>query len=66
MKAQELRSKTVNELKSEMHARLKEIFNLRMQKGAGEAAPKPHLFKIARRAIARIKTILREKEGSSL
>lgn len=64
MKATDLRTKSVDELKGEMLALLKEQFNLRMQKGAGQAQ-KPHLLKRARLNIARIKTILTEK-GSNV
>lgn len=60
MNAIEYRSKSVEELSDELLALLKEQFNLRMQKGAGQA-PKPHSFKKVRLAIARIKTILKEK-----
>lgn len=63
MKTSELRNKTIDELKNELFALLKEQFNLRLQKGVGQN-PLSHLFKKARRQIARIKTILREKEGS--
>lgn len=64
MKASELRNKNVEELTKELLALLKEQFNLRIQKGAGQP-PKAHLFKKVRLAIARIKTILKEK-GSSV
>ena len=60
MKALELRKKTVDELKGEMLALLKEQFNLRIQKGTGQL-PKANLLKIVRLNIARIKTILKEK-----
>jgi large subunit ribosomal protein L29 len=63
MKASELKSKSVGDLKGEMLALLKEQFNLRMQRGVGQVA-QTHLFRKVRREIARIKTILREKEGS--
>lgn len=63
MKSTELKSKTVSELKSEMLALLKEQFNLRIQKGVSQVT-QTHLFKKVRKEIARIKTILREKEGS--
>jgi large subunit ribosomal protein L29 len=63
MKVSELRNKTTDELKSEIQALLRELFNLRLQKGIGQN-PLPHLFKNVRRQVARIKTILREKEGS--
>lgn len=60
MKANELRDKSVDELKNELLALLKEQFNLRIQKGMGQA-PKPNLLKTVRLNIARIKTILNEK-----
>lgn len=60
MKAQDLRDKSVEELNKELLALLKEQFNLRIQKGAGQP-PKPNLFKKVRLDIARIKTILHEK-----
>lgn len=63
MKTSELRQKSVDELKKEMLGLLKEQFNLRMQRGAGSVA-KPHLFMRVRRDIARVKTILCEKEGA--
>lgn len=64
MKAAELRSKSVDELNTELLALTREHFNLRMQKGTGQA-PKSHLFKKVKSLIARIKTILHEK-GSAL
>lgn len=60
MKAADLRNKSIEELTKELMALLKEQFNLRMQKGIGQP-PKSHLFKKVRLAIARIKTILKEK-----
>lgn len=64
MKAVDLRNKSVEELNKELLALLKEQFNLRIQRGVGQA-PKPHLFKKVKLAIARIKTILNEK-GSTV
>lgn len=61
MKTNDLRNKTEAELKKELLELLKEQFNFRMQKGMGEV-PRPHLYKQVRRNIARIKTLLREKE----
>jgi large subunit ribosomal protein L29 len=62
MNASELRTKSVNELRDELAALFKEQFNIRIQKGIGQS-PQTHLFKKVRRQIARIKTILGEKEG---
>lgn len=64
MKASELREKNVDSLNAELLALLKEQFNLRIQKGAGQL-PKPMMMKNVRRAIARVKTVLNEK-GSSV
>jgi large subunit ribosomal protein L29 len=64
MKAAELKTKSVEELQSELMALLKEQFNLRIQRGVGQA-PLSHIFRNVRKQIARVKTILREKEGSS-
>lgn len=61
MNTTELKSKSVKELNSYLLDLLKEQFNLRMQKGVSEA-PKFHLYKNVRRNIARVKTILSEKE----
>jgi large subunit ribosomal protein L29 len=60
MKASELRAKTSDELNTELEALQKEQFNLRIQKGTGEA-PRTHNFRQVRRKIAQIKTILNEK-----
>lgn len=64
MMVEELRKKSTAELTSEMLDLLKEQFNLRMQKGMGEA-PRPHLYKKVRQEIARIKTVLAEKERAA-
>jgi large subunit ribosomal protein L29 len=58
----EIRKKTLDELKTELRELLREQFNLRMQKSFSENI-RPHSFKIVRRNIARVKTILREKAG---
>ena len=60
MKASELREKSVEDLSKELIASARELFNLRMQKGAGQA-PKSHLFKQVKRKIARVKTLITEK-----
>ncbi len=65
MNLTELRKKSVEELNSEILALLREQFNLRVQKGIGQT-PSPHLFGNVRKQIARVKTILSEKEGSSI
>ena len=61
MNATELRQKSVDELKLELLALRREQFNLRMQRATTGQASKPHLFKQARRNIARVKMVLGEK-----
>jgi large subunit ribosomal protein L29 len=60
MNPNELREKSVDDLKNELIALLREQFNLRMQKGLG-GSQRPHLFKKVKSTIAQVKTILREK-----
>jgi large subunit ribosomal protein L29 len=60
MKAYELRDKSAAELALELDGLLREQFNLRMQKGAGQLS-RPGQVKKVRREIARIKTVLNEK-----
>ena len=62
MKAAELRNKTIEELKKEHVELLREQFNLRMQKGSGQLA-KPHELHVVGKNIARVLTILTEKQG---
>lgn len=61
MKAAELRAKTLAELQAELTQELRALFNLRMQKGAGQL-DKPAEFMKTRRNIARIKTIIKQKK----
>lgn len=64
MKVSELRNKNVSDLLDELKNLLRESFNLRVQKAMGQPV-KPHVFTQARRSIARIKTLLREKAGNN-
>ncbi len=61
MKAKQLRDKSVKELEQELRERLREQFNLRMQQGSGQLS-RPHQMKTVRREIARIRTIVNEKQ----
>lgn len=61
MKVSDWRNRSEDELKQELLALMKEQFNLRLQKGMSEP-PRPHLFRQVRRNIARVKTLLKEKE----
>lgn len=59
MNIQEIRKKSVAELRDMLSDLYRELFNLRMQK-AMEKQPRPHLIKQARRTIAKIKTVIQE------
>lgn len=59
----ELSEKTVDELNTELSGLFREQFNLRMQSGSGQDV-KPHNFKRVRREIARIKTIIHQKQSA--
>jgi large subunit ribosomal protein L29 len=63
MKASDVRSKTADELKDQLVALKKEQFNLRFQR-ATQQLEKPAQVKKVRRDIARIKTILGEKNAA--
>lgn len=62
-KASELATKSVEELTTELGGLFREQFNLRMQRGSGQDV-KPHNFKRVRRQIARIKTIIHQKQSA--
>lgn len=62
MKASELRQKTVEELNSMQIELLREQFNLYMQKATGQLS-KPDQIKKVRRDIARVNTVITEKES---
>ena len=61
MDAKELRSKSDQELRDELNALLKEQFNLRMQKAIGQVARNDQFSKV-RKNIARVKTVMTEKQ----
>jgi large subunit ribosomal protein L29 len=63
MKATELTSMSVEDLKKELAERQREQFNLRMQKGTGQLS-RPDQVKAVRRAIARIKTVINQKRSA--
>lgn len=64
MKASELREKTDSDLQQEIESLLREQFNLRMQRGTGQTV-KTHRFKDIKKTVARIKTILTQRELAS-
>lgn len=60
IKNEELRAKSVSELKEELSKTLREQFKLRLIKGTGELTH-THMLRAAKRLVARIQTILAEK-----
>lgn len=64
MKADELRSNSVQQLQEQLEDLLREQFNLRMQKGTGQLS-RPSQMRSVRRDIARIKTVMHEIESGS-
>ena len=63
MKASDVRGKTADELKDQLVDLKKEQFNLRFQR-ATQQLEKPAQVKQVRRDIARIKTILGQKNAA--
>jgi large subunit ribosomal protein L29 len=61
---QELRGKSEAELKAMVLDKRREQFNARMQRGSGQG-PKASALRETRRDIARIKTIMTEKNRSA-
>lgn len=61
MKANELREKTVAELNEQLNTLYREQFNVRMQKSTGQLA-QTHLTGSIKKDIARVKTIITEKQ----
>jgi large subunit ribosomal protein L29 len=62
MNAHDLRAKNESELRAELTGLLREQFNLRMQRGIGQLAS-PHDLRRVRKDIARIRTVLNEKQS---
>lgn len=63
MKASELRSKSAAELKEQLVALKKELFNLRFQQASGELQNTAR-FSQVRRDVARVNTMLQEKQNA--
>ncbi|MFO7747340.1 MAG: 50S ribosomal protein L29 [Orrella sp.] len=62
MKASELHTKDVGELREELDSLLKAQFGLRMQKATQQLTNNSQIQKV-RRDIARVRTILTQKAG---
>ncbi|HEY4200006.1 MAG TPA: 50S ribosomal protein L29 [Devosiaceae bacterium] len=63
MAATDIRAKTADELKDQLLGLKKEQFNLRFQR-ATQQLESPARFRQVRREIARIKTVLAEKNAA--
>jgi large subunit ribosomal protein L29 len=61
MKAEELREKTGQELQKELDELKQELFKLRFQLATNQLS-NPMRLKMVKRDIARVKTVLRERE----
>jgi len=61
MNTRELRARSDDDLRKELLDLNREAFNLRMQKGIGQLS-RPSQVNAVRRDIARVKTILSERE----
>ena len=61
MKIEDLRLKTTDEFETELVKLGKEHLSLRMQR-ASEQLPQTHLLGETKRDIARVKTLIREKQ----
>ena len=64
MKAQELKSKTPDELKDQLVALKKEAFNLRFRQATGQLEGTARMRSV-RRDVARVKTILNQKAAEA-
>ncbi len=64
MKAQQLREMSAQELDEELLKLRREQFNLRMQQATGQLA-RPDQYRRVRRDIARLKTVLTEKDRAA-
>jgi len=61
MNAKDVKAKTTDELNAELAQLTKEVFNLRFQKASGQLENTARV-RDARRTIARIKTVLGERQ----
>ena len=61
MKLDEIREKTIEELKAELVSKKEELFNLRFQHAINQL-DNPQKIVETRKSIARIMTVIREKE----
>ena len=62
MKLNEMREKSIEELKEEVLNQKKELFSLRMKHNKMNQLENPAKIKETKRVIAQLKTIIRQKE----
>jgi len=62
VKAIKLREQSKEELQQVREDTRKEILDLRMKKGIGDSSGQPLLIRTLRRNLARIETVIRERE----
>ncbi len=62
MKASKIREMSVDQLQGESHDLSQQLFKLRFQKATGQLDNK-HKMRQVRKDLARVKTILTEKQG---
>lgn len=65
MKAAKLREHTDGELQQLVNDTAQQLFDLRTKKGLGDSAEHPLRVRLMRREMARVKTIIRERERKS-
>jgi large subunit ribosomal protein L29 len=64
VKARTLRDRTMDELRQQEETLREQIFKLRFQKATGQAE-NPQRIALVRKELARVLTVLREKEGAA-
>ena len=64
MKVQEIRELSTDEIKTKIKESKQELLNLRFQQATG-SLEKPSRIRDLRHTVARMKTVLRERENSS-
>ena len=64
MKIEDIRAKTADQLRDELEKLRKEQFNLRFQRATGQLENLSRV-KVLRRSIARIMTVIKERDSAS-
>lgn len=63
-KAKEMRDQALDELKASYDDQRKELFQLKNEREATKQFEKPHRIRLKKRDIARLLTIIREKQSA--